>query len=156
MKKILLLLLFSMSCWSQTHNFEARNKELVWENVIVSNATGIPELLSKHTRLTITSSNNPLYKGKGSQLKNNCPGTAAFMESEFSFDFEIEVSAGKYRVTVSNLMYHPAKESTVTAGKYFLEKGTLKQDAATKAGLNCIDAYLNRIFTNMQVYKNKM
>lgn len=156
MKSVLLFLFLSLSCWSQTTGFSVRKKALLWEDVIMINETGIPDLISKHSRLTITSSNKSVYKGKGTLLKCNCAGSPEFMENDFSFDFEIELGAGKYRITVSDIVYIPAKGKKTAAEKYFLEKGTLKDDEAAKTGLACIDAYFNRIFTNTQTYKNKM
>jgi hypothetical protein len=156
MKSILLFLLLSLSCWSQTTAFTVRKKALVWENVVITNETGIPELISRHSRLAITSSDKSVHKGKGTLLKCNCAGSPEFMHNDFSFDFEIELGEGKYRITVSDIVYIPAKGKKTTAEKYFLEKGTLKDDEATKTGLACIDAYFNRIFSNTEAYKNKM
>ncbi|MEL1244605.1 hypothetical protein AAEO56_10060 [Flavobacterium sp. DGU11] len=157
MRKILLLLLFSASCWSQANNFVARQKNLVWENVVISDQANIPELLAKHPRLTITSSKNAVYKGKGSHIKNICPDTSPFMEDEVSFDFEIEPGDGKYRVTVFNIVYTQGKTKTTTAAeKYFLEKGILKQDAQSKKDFECLGIYFSRIFTMTMIYKNKM
>ncbi|AWH85852.1 hypothetical protein HYN59_12390 [Flavobacterium album] len=149
--------MFSTTCWSQATNFIARKKNLVWENVVISDQANIPELISKHPRLTVTSSNNSVYKGKGTLIKNTCPNTSPFMENEFSFDFEIEPGEGKYRVTVSNIVYSHAKSKNTTAAeKYFLEKGNLKQDTQSKTDLECLSLYFSRIFTMTMVYKNKM
>ena len=156
MKFFLFFFLFSLSCWSQANDFSVRHKELIWENVINTNETGIPERIARHSRLSIISSDKSIYKGKGSLLKSNCPGSPEFMQNDFSFDFEIETGAGKYRITVYNIVYHTAKGKETAAEKYFLSKGVLKNDEATKTGLNCIDAYFNRIFTNTLAYKNKM
>lgn len=156
MKKLIFFLLLSVSCWSQTTGFVARHKNLVWENVVITNETNIPALIARHPRLAITSSNKTLHKGTGTLFKNTCPGASAFMDFEFSFDFEIEAGDGKYRVTVSNLVYHTVKGKKTAAEKYFLEKGLLKHDEISNKDLNCLDAYLNRIFTMTQLYKNKM
>ncbi len=156
MKTLILFLLFSVSCWSQTNGFATRHKSLVWENVVITNETNIPELLSRHPRLKITSSSGSVYKGTGSLIKNTCPGTSAFMENEFSFDFEIELSEGKYRITVMDIVYVQPKGKKVAAEKYFLDKGAMKHDEISKADLNCLDVYFNRIFTMTAVYKNKM
>lgn len=155
MRKIIFLMLFSVHCWAQSDGFAMRNKNLVWENVIISSETNIPGLIERHPRLKITSSNKSVYKGTGSHVKNTCPGVSAFMENELSFNFEIELGDGKYRVTVSDLVYHTGK-SKATAEKLLLEKGGLKQDATTKTDLDCLGAYFNRIFAMTMVYKNKM
>ncbi|WP_294819375.1 hypothetical protein [uncultured Flavobacterium sp.] len=155
MKKLILFLLFSASCWSQANGFIVRQKKLVWESVVITSETNIPELVSKHSRLTIASSDKSLHKGKGAHFKNTCPGASAFMDQEFSFDFEIEEGDGKYRVTISNIVYHD-KNKQAGAERYFIEKSALKQDEASSLNLGCLDFYLNRLFTMTSVYKNKM
>ncbi len=47
MKFFLFFFLFSLSCWSQANDFSVRHKELIWENVIITNETGIPERAEK-------------------------------------------------------------------------------------------------------------
>lgn len=157
MKKVLFFLLFSVSCFAQVNNFYAKNNTLVWENVIISDQNNIPELIQRHPRLSITPGTS--YKGKGTEIRHTCEGCSSYMDNEFSFDFEIKLSEGKYSVTVYNLVYKlmPQKNNlkkTVTADSIILKNGAVRKDI--NEDLACLDRYFNKIFSMTRVYKNKL
>ena len=157
MKKILLFLLFSVSCLAQENNFSITNDNIIWENVFITSQTNIPELLSRHSRIKIASASGSLYKGTGTGIRNKCAGTSDYMSREFNFDFEIEISEGKYRVTVFNIKYaeKPKKAAFTKLEKFLLENNAMKQDAKANNDIMCLNTYFNRTFTNTMVFKNK-
>jgi len=160
MRKIFftVLFLFSFSCFAQGNNFIVENEKLVWENVFISSETNIPNLIGRHSRLKIISSDGALYRGKGIELRNTCPGTSDFLKEDYSFDFEIELRDGKYRVTITNIVFSKkAKKpkSTVAAESYFFESGKIKQDAVTTANLACVETYITKLFSPIMAYKSK-
>jgi hypothetical protein len=80
------------------------------------------------------------------------------MKDAFSFDFEIEVSDGKYRVTITNLVFKKLKAKTAkakTAENYFIKEGKLITEKQVQAALTCLDTYFNKIFSATTVYKNR-
>ena len=163
MKKIvfvLLLLFCSLSGFSQANSFIVSNEKLIWENVFISDETNIPAIIARHVRLKITSTQGGVYKGTGTQLKNTCPGTSDFLKDEFSFDFEIELREGKYRVTISKLIFlkkigKGKPEQLMGAEKALVINGELKQDDKTMHDILCLDNYFNKIFTMTSSYKNR-
>ena len=160
MKKIALFILFfvSLAATAQSNSFTVSNNKLVWENVFISNEANIPTLVARHTRLKITSSNTAIFKGTGTELRNSCPGTSAFLKGSFSFDFEIEVSDGKYRVTITNLIFNKTKKKgskNTNAEVYLIKDGNLLSDETAQADLTCLDNYFNKIFTMTMLYKNR-
>lgn len=157
MKHFLLLLLFTLPVCSQTKTFVLRDNAVIWENVFVTSETNIASILEKHPSLTIISDKNNIYKGIARNVKNSCPGTSeAFLDARYDFNFEIERSAGMYRVTISNLKILPAsKKQSVTAESFFLEKGEIKNTSPGQTDLQCLDALFNRIFTATSLLKNK-
>jgi len=152
---ILLLLLFTIGSRAQVSGFVVSDNMLIWENIFITSESNIPALIGRHPRLEVISSANNIYKGKGVLVKNTCPGTSSFMDNEFSFDFEIETGEGKYRVTVANIVYHKNKRN-IGAEKYFLTKGAVKAGKSNQKDLECLETYLNRLFTNTMLYKNRM
>ena len=155
-KKILLLLLFSISCYAQ-NSFVAVSHKVVWENVFISEEINIPQLLERHVRLSIVSSDGNSYKGKGTLIKNTCPGTSDFMKDNLNFNFEIQQSEGKYSVTITDITFTTAKGKNKMhpLEKYLIDrKGNLKQDTQSQADANCLDAYFTRIFGMKKRYKN--
>jgi len=160
MKRIVLVIILfvSLAVSAQSNSFIASNNKLVWENVFISNETNIPSLIARHTRLKITSFTATVYKGTGNDLRNTCPGASAFMKDDFSFDFEIEISDGKYRVTVSNLVFKKAKKKAgkkTAAETYFIKDGDIIINDVIATDLTCLDSYFNKIFTMTAVYKNR-
>lgn len=152
---ILFLLILPFSGHAQVSSFVAADSSLIWENIFITNESNIPALIARHPRLEVISSSNNVYKGKGTLVKNTCPGTSSFMDNEFSFDFEIETGEGKYRVTVTSIIYHKNKK-TVGAEKYFTDKGAIKTGKGVQKDLECLDAFFNRLFTRTMLYKNRM
>ena len=158
MKKIILILLFSFSCYSQATNFIVSKEKLVWENVFISNETNIPGIIARHSRLTIFSSANTIYTGKATDLKNTCPGTSDFIKDDLSFNFEIELRDGKYRVTISNLVFcNKVKDKKINtpAEKYFIEKSSLKPGTVMQTDLGCLENYFIKLFSARMTYKNR-
>lgn len=157
MKHLLLLLFFTVSVFSQTKAFIVRDNAVVWENVFVTGETNIASILEKHPSLTILSDKGNIYKGVARNVKNSCPGTSdAFVDARYDFNFEIERSAGMYRVTISNLKILPAgKKQYIVAENYFLEKSEIKSTFQSQTDLQCLNAFFNRIFTATSLLKNK-
>jgi len=158
MKRIVLVVVFfiSLAANAQSNSFLVSNNKLIWENVFISSETNIPAIIARHSRLKIVSSNATIFKGTGTDLRNTCPGTSSFMKDDISFDFEIEMSDGKYRVTVTNLVYKKADKNgkKTAAENYFIKDGGIITDATITADLTCLDKYFNKIFTT-GAYKNR-
>lgn len=160
MRKLFVTLLFllSVSCFAQDNNFIVENEKLVWENVFISSETNIPNIVGRHSRLKIMSSDGALYRGKGIELRNTCAGTSDFLKDDYSFDFEIELRDGKYRVTITNIIFSKKTKklkSTTLAENYFLENGKIKSDTVTTADLACIENYIIKVFSPIMAYKSK-
>ena len=159
-KKIQLLfiaILLSANAFAQVNNFFVKDSRLIWENAFLSDNTSLPMLLQRHPRLTIVSTEGNIYKGQGSEIRTSCPGTSSFMEHEVSFDFEIEMSDGKYRATVYNLKFTSVDEkkgkAVIKPESVVVAKGAIKKKY--NEDLNCLNSYFTRIFTMTPIYKNK-
>jgi hypothetical protein len=144
----------SMAVQAQSNSFLASGNKLVWENVFISNETNIPASISRHSKLKIVSSDQKVFTGKGDGIKNTCPETSAFMKNELSFDFEVEASDGKYRVTITNIVFKNKNKKVSTAESYFIKNGDMQTTGTLQADLDCLDVYFNRIF-NTALYKNR-
>lgn len=155
MKSLVFFLLLSIQAFCQTNNFSVKGSSLIWENVFISNETNISAVLAKHPRLKIDSTAGKLHKGNAVKIKNTCPETSLFMNDEISFDFEIEESTGKYRVTVTNIKF-TNKGKSKNAESYLIEKGAIKTGSIVQNDIECIENYLNRTFTLTQILNNKM
>jgi hypothetical protein len=155
MKTFLLFFIICFQGFSQSHNFSAKNNSITWENVFISNETNIAAVLAKHPRLTITTSAGKLHKGSAKKVKNTCPGTSAYMNEEMSFNFEIEESSGKYRVTVTDIKF-TKNGKTSKAETYLLANGSVQTDEQAQKDIACLENYFNRTFTLTQLLKNKM
>jgi hypothetical protein len=152
------LFLFSLSCFAQGNNFIVENGKLVWENVFISSETNIPNIIGRHSRLKIITADGAVYRGKGIELRNTCPGTSDFLKDDYSFDFEIELRDGKYRVTITNIVFSKKlkKQKTITiAETYLFENSKIKTDAITAADLGCIENYITKLFSPIMAYKSK-
>jgi hypothetical protein len=155
---LILLSLISFSCFAQGNNFIVENEKLVWENVIISSESNIPNIIGRHSRLKITSSDGNVYSGKGIEVRNTCPGTSDFLKGDYSFNFEIELRDGKYRVTVTNIVFSKSlkKQKSITpAEKYFIVSGKIKDNTNTEADLACIENYITKLFSPVMAYKSK-
>lgn len=128
---------------------------MLWENVFVTDENNVAAILEMHPSLVIQSQNGNVYKGIASNVKNSCPGISnAFTDAKYSFNFEIEKSAGMYRVTISKLkILQTGKKQSLPVENYVLEKGVIKHNAASD--LSCLDALFNRIFSATAFLKNK-
>jgi len=160
MKKFFFLVLFSFSvnCIAQDANFLVNNGKVMWENVFISSETNIPNIIARHARLKILSSANNVYKGKGVDVRNTCPGTSAFFKDDLSFDFEIELRDGKYRVTITNMVFAKKVKkikTTTPAEKYFLVVDALKTGAEAEVDYACLENYFNKLFSMNMTYKTK-
>lgn len=154
MKKLALIIVMSLITSitiAQSTGFVAMGGKLVWENVFISNEANIQSLISRHSRLKIISAKGQVYKGVATGVSSSCEGTSKNLKSEYGFDFEIEKSDGKYRVTVTNLHF----KNKATAEKYYIASGTIKASVINNADLACIDAYLNKLFSMTFSYKNR-
>jgi len=160
MKKIFFIALFSfsLSCLAQETNFLVSDSKVVWENVFISSETNIPNVIARHTRLKIISSADNIYKGKGIDVRNTCPGTSGFFKDDLSFDFEIELRDGKYRVTVTNMVFSKKvkkQKMQTPAEKYFLTDEVLKTGGENTVDFTCLENYFTKLFSMTMVYKNK-
>jgi hypothetical protein len=157
MKILLLFIFFSITGFAQTSNFFVKQNGIIWENVFITDKKGITDLIQKHPRLVIKSSDSGTYKGYGSEVKHTCPDTSPFMEKDLSFDFEIVVSEGKYRVTVSNIKYtsngKKGAKAIIKPESMWLASGQINKNYSNDYA--CLNNYFNRIFTMSSVYKNK-
>lgn len=160
-KALLFFLLYSVAGMAQSGNFAIAENKLVWETVFISDESNVPQLIERHPRLKIISAKGNIYKGTGAEIKNTCPGASDFMNYDFGFNFEIELREGKYRVTVTNIVFtktsrNKGRVSTADAAeKYFTENGNLRAGAAVQSDLACLETFFNRVFTMTRVYRNK-
>ncbi|MFL9844471.1 hypothetical protein [Flavobacterium rhizosphaerae] len=160
MKKVLfiLLLIVTWSFEAQVNNFVMHKNKMIWENVFLTEGSDIPNLIIRHPQLSITSVNGKKYNGTCKDVNYVCENTSEYMSQKMSFDFQIEIQKGKYRVTIFNLQFSkqglPAAKAK--AEDYFVEKGNLKTQDKTVRDMDCMDAYFNKIFTMTAVYKNKL
>jgi hypothetical protein len=148
------LFFVSVAVQAQSTSFLESSNKLVWENVYITAEENVSAFISRHVKLTITSSNENIFKGRGEGIRSSCPETSAFMKDNFSFDFEIEISDGKYRVTVTNIVLTKKSGKKATAEAYFIKNGEILTDGTLSADLSCIDAYFNKIF-NITLYRNR-
>lgn len=153
MKAIVTCLFVFVFSVLQSTNFLVLDDKIVWENVFITD-DDIISLIKKNPGLKIESKTENIYKGHAIGLKNTCAETSDFLNYEYLFDFEIEVSKGKYRATVTNLRFKESKNNIYTSENFFLDKKELKSDPKSEADLICIDGFFNRMFTNT-IYKNK-
>lgn len=157
MKKLLLLtlsVLFGLSAYSQENSFAVLNNHLVWEDVIIAPEANIPAIITRHSKLKITSTEGNIYRGKAMGLSSSCNDSSKILKNEYNFDFEIELSEGKYRVTVTNIVFKGKRGGK--ADNFYIEKYPGKSVLANAdADLNCLDAYFIKLFTMTTVYKTK-
>ncbi|RZJ74423.1 MAG: hypothetical protein EOO45_08615 [Flavobacterium sp.] len=157
MKSLVVFLLLSVAGFAQ-NNFSISKDSLKWENVFISDEQNINTLIERHPRLAITSHKGKIFQGTGDGIKNTCPGTSALSDNPFSFDFEIELSDGKYRVTIVNIHFTKLKKGKtdhISAYQSFVNKDKIKTDRQSQKDLECLENYFNRIFSNTSVFKNK-
>lgn len=147
----LFVLLFSVPVFSQA-NFTVDRNVIVWENVYISEDNNIADHLARHPRLKLENNTGGRLKGKGSMLKSNC-NEAGPDSGYVSFDFEVQTTGNKYRITVSNICFGSRK--TVKAEAMFLHDGMLRTTNETTKDLDCLEVFFNRLFTRAQVFKNK-
>lgn len=155
---VIVLFSFSIGCMAQSNNFVASNNKVIWENVFISSETNITNLLARHTRLKITSANGDIYKGQGVNLRNTCPGTDDFLKDDFNFNFEIEVREGKYRVTISDIVFSKkakGKKNSTPSEKYLLDTTELKAGEKAEADFTCLENYFIKLFSATTIYKNR-
>lgn len=155
-KLLIFLFLFVLQGYSQATGFALINNKVVWENVFVSDQQNIPALIARHSRLKITSTDGKIYKGVGKNIIYKCSDTSATLNKGYSFNFEVELVEGKYRVTITNIVFNTTgKTGKTLADTYFLSDSKLKQDAVANADMVCLEGYFNRIFSTSTTLKNR-
>lgn len=147
------LLLITISAYGQATGFSLLNERLVWENVYMSKEPNIA-LITRNPRLKITSVEGNLYKGTGTGLSRVCPGTSKVLAGGYNFNFEIELSEGKYRVTLFLISFNNGKKKLL-AENHFVEKGKIKQTREAQADLSCMEDYFSRVFELSAIYKTR-
>lgn len=133
-------------------NLAVDKNSVVWENVYISEDNNVADYLSRHPRLKVESYTAGLLKGTGLMLKNNCadaPSDTRYV----SFNFEVQATGNKYRITVSNIVFGAKK--TTKAETIFMTAGVLRSDAHSKEAIDCLDSFFNRLFARAQTVKNK-
>jgi hypothetical protein len=156
MKKVqllIILLLFSLSGYSQITGFAVINNKLVWENVFVATQQNIPALIERNSRLKIMYTDGKMYKGTGTNVLYKCGDNSNVFKNGYNFNFGAELVEGKYRITVTNINFNT--KAKTTAEKHFIEAGKIKQDELTIADLSCLQLYFDRVFSVSTVLKNK-
>lgn len=159
MKYFLILFLFVFQARAQSTGFAVKANALVWENVYINDETDVANILERHPRLKITSRKGNIFKGVVKNSKNSCPGSSpGLVDAEINFSFEIEKSAGMYRVTITNVkvLPHGKSKKTTNAESYFLEKGMIKTGTQATTDLSCLEGMFNRMFTSTNSLKNKL
>ena len=157
MKKTLLLIvcvLFTFTAFSQDNSFAVVNGKLVWEDVIISQETNIPAIVTRHSKLSITKAEGAIYKGKATGLSSSCSDTSKILKNEYNFNFEIEMSEGKYRITITDVVF-TGKGGGKAEGFYIEKNSGMPELANNNADLACLDAYFTKLFTMTSVYKTK-
>lgn len=158
MKYVLILFLFSITVYSQSTAFSVKGNGLVWENIYITTEADVAAILEKHPRLKITSHKGNIYSGTVLNNKNSCPGSSPqLVDAEMNFSFELEKSAGMYRVTITKMKILAAgkDKKSKPAESYFIQDGVINGKAQTTADLSCLDAMFNRMFTATNLLKNK-
>jgi hypothetical protein len=157
MKKTLLLIvcvLFTFSAFSQDTSFAVVNGKLVWEDVIISQETNIPAIVTRHSKLSITKVEGAVYKGKATGLTSSCSDASKILKNEYNFSFEIEMSEGKYRITITDIVF--TGKGGGRAEGFYIEKNPRADELANNStDLTCLDAYFTKLFTMTSVYKTK-
>jgi hypothetical protein len=152
----IILFLFALQGYAQATGFAVISNKVVWENVFVSDQQNIPALIARHSRLKVTSTDGKVYKGVGKNIIYKCSDTSATLKKGYSFNFEVELVEGKYRVTISGIVFNTTgKTGKTQADTYFVTDGKLKQDAAVVADMTCLEGYFNRIFSTSTTLKNR-
>lgn len=152
------LFLISISGFSQATGFAVANNQLVWENVFVSNEMNVPSLIGRHSKMKIVSSDGTIYKGVAKDiLISSCTDASKIFKYGVNFSFEIELSDGKYRVTVSDIIFNNQKKgkTKTPAEKSFVVSGKTKSTVEAVNDLTCLETYFNKVFTMMVIYKNR-
>lgn len=156
-KLLIFLLFFAFQSRAQATGFAVIENKLVWENVFVSGHESIQALLSKRSRLKVVSAKGKVLKGTGKNIIYKCSDTSLVLSKGYGFVFEVELVDGKYRVTVSSILFNLKKgRKNISAENHFLVDGKIKDDEASNADLTCLDSYLNRVFSSKSSVKNKL
>lgn len=155
-KLLIFLFLIALQGYAQATGFAVISKKVVWENVFVSDQQNIPALIARHSRLKVTSTDGKVYKGVGKNIIYKCSDTSATLNKGYSFNFEVELVEGKYRVTITGIVFNTTgKTGKTQADMYFVTDGKLKQDAPVVADMTCLEGYFNRIFSTSTTLKNR-
>lgn len=157
MKKVLLLLVFlyfTHPSASQVSNFAVLNGKLVWENVIIAREDNIPAMIATHAKLSVAKVSDVLYRGKASGLTSSCDDTSNVLKNEYNFNFEIEMSDGKYRVTITDIVFS-GKRGGKAERFYTNRRNDTLKTKGVNSDLSCLDAYFTKLFTMTGFYKTK-
>nr|WP_322625846.1 hypothetical protein [uncultured Flavobacterium sp.] len=155
-KFLIILFLFALQGYAQATGFAVISNKVVWENVFVSDQQNISALIARHSRLKVTSTDGKVYKGVGKNIIYKCSDTSATLNKGYSFNFEVELVEGKYRVTITGIVFNTTgKTGKTQADAYFINDGKLKQDTLVVADMTCLEGYFNRIFSTSTTLKNR-
>ena len=106
--------------------------------------------------MKVTSTDGKVYKGVGKNIIYKCSDTSATLNKGYSFNFEVELVEGKYRVTITGIVFNTTgKTGKTQADAYFINDGKLKQDTLVVADMTCLEGYFNRIFSTSTTLKNR-
>lgn len=170
MKKIILLLLITVSCSSQKNkynetfdenknlvkfeNFTVEDKSIVWTMVFDGDSTKVINDLKGNLKLNFT--NN--VRGNAKDLSLLCKNISIFGKGNFNLDFKIDFKDNKYRVTASNFVFQNTMQfnfggvstdvKKFNLEYFFLQKktNTINRKLQTKTDLKCMDELLTTLF----------
>jgi len=147
-KHLFLLVIITVNSFAQDHHFKAERKEVFWQMAFKTTETDVPTLIDKnHTKITVNKEDNT---GKGASLNCDCKGGGWYFEQSFDLIFTIELSEGKYQVTVYNIIFDGESEDNNNnrLENYVLRLGQNVFHPTEKnlKNLMCLDTYFTKLF----------
>lgn len=157
MKKLFLLLWFSVTTLTAQENFTVDNDQISWQKVYETELSKqeIQEQLRQHPALSQIAEN---FSGTAKPTALNCEQSQAiYMRYPLQFFSNIEVKEGKYRVTVSRIEFIPEVSAEVFGIEtnnnpepwedYAVKNsGEFRSNKMVQNSMNCIDLYLTELF----------
>lgn len=104
-KFLLLFLLSSICCFSQSNNFYVEKNTLTWKTDLDYTFEAYRKIVENNLKLEVTKSSDNQIKGVAKNLKYTCSGASSFMKEEFDADFIINFIDNKLSIIVFNLRF---------------------------------------------------
>lgn len=176
MKKIILLLLTAITCFSQkkqedeiynnaddvpvSYNYSISNQKIItWTKIYDKDDTNVFEILKGNLALIILNDST----GYANNLKLRAKGISIYANSNFSIKFKIFLKKDKYRIVVSNIVFDSKLqfdlEGIKTSNKFVtLEEMELRnrdnlfrKNNQSLRNLEAINQFLTNLFDYKQI-----